>query len=882
MKFSLSWLKDFLSTDKSVHDIEQALTKLGIEVDEITYPYIELKGLQIAKILSYKKHPNADKLNICNVEFMDDNGNITTTNIICGAHNVKSNMKVVLASPGQYIPGNDITIKKAKIRGEVSNGMLCSDQELGLGENSAGIIEVDPRHNVGSCYITAIGLNLDEAVFDVTVTPNRGDCLGIEAIARDLAAAEIGEFIENYHSICTLLKKNQSNSLCNQDENNQEITKISKFIKSSNYAELSKSYKKTDIIQQDAKDDCLLFSYTKIINVKNCNSPKWLQQRLREVGIKPKSALVDITNYICYAYGQPMHVFDNKQVSGNLKVRKALKNEKITALDSNEYSLKISNLVVADDKNALSIAGIIGGKSSGCDLATTEILLESAFFEPKSIALTGRNLSILTDSRYRFERGSDFNKAISALEIAKDMIINICGGVVKDNYIDTSKDLIEKKITFDCRLIKKLIGIDVNKTIIIKILNSIRCKIKELKEDNFLDITIPSWRNDLNISEDIVEEIIRILGYDKIPTTCLDDLTLANDTDITYCWQHFHKNLENFAKYNLIRKILAMKGLFEVYSWSFTKQQYVKLFKNKIITELCLRNPINIDFDTMRPNILCGILEFVNSNLAKGVTNVSIFEIGNVHEFVNNKYLQHSCLGIVRAGKAKNTSWQEKNRSFDVFDIKGELMLLFEELGLKEEQLAQSNLSEEHEIEKFSYLHPNKSGVIKINQQIIAVFGELHPKVLEAYDIDVENIVVAEVFLDKLLAKENVCSAGLTYQNFKRGYKVATKIMNKEQFVPNIFPSIKRDLSLLIDKDISAAKVIQTVKDGLKEENKQLLVNIEIMDVYCGADIDKNQKSILVSLEFRSDKCTLQDRDINNIIESVMRHVSKSILGEIR
>ena len=850
MKFTFSWLKEFLRTDNSPEEIMQGLFHLGLEVDSLIYLYRELSSLTVAKIIKVKPHPNADRLKVCEVETCDDD-QIIILDIVCGAPNVYDGMKVVLARTGQYIPAKDFTIKETTIRGVKSQGMMCSFEELGLSDfasqgsklqgsklqgsklqsvetnpdtaNLGGIIEVENNIAVGAPYLDVLGLDKDEVFFDVTITPNRGDCLSIMNIARDLAAGGYGEFKAPELPIPKSVIEG-------------------KIIKDYNI--------------------CPNFSYAHIKGVKNCTSPKWLQNKLRAIGLKPRSALVDITNYMCYTYGRPMHVFDGSKIAGQLKVRCAKNGETIEALNGESYELQDTDIVVADQEKALAIAGIIGGENSKTLNDTTEIFLESAFFHQRHIALTGQRLNIITDSRFRFERGCDFNLVLPILQKASKLILEICGGELVNFVKDSGNEPQLQEIEFDYTKIKKVTGVDVSLEKSIDIFTSIGCIVEKTADDNKLKVIVPSWRPDITIYQDLVEEVVRIIGYDNIALKISDDANDAFDKDLSHCHEEFALNKQRYQFANLMRLRLATEGAHEVYNWSFAKKTDTLQFVNAVPKELELVNSINADFSTMKQSLLNSLMHSVKKNISKGYSKGTLFEIANVHEFKNGAYFQNLMLSILCYGQVKEKTWFSNARKFDIFDIKAYIIEAFDEIGISCQKFSCCNLQDHDDIVKYKYYHPGHCGLILLDKTVIGIFGRIHPSVLEYYGIE-EEILTGEVFLEELPQFKQVISKD-----------------NKE-FVPSLYPSIKRDISLVVDQGLAAQTVIDTIRQAVGKD-QDILCSIELFDIYMGEGIEKGKKSVTVGLEFKSYSFTLQDKLINSIMDRVVQRASHSILASFR
>ena len=831
MKFTLSWVKDFLATDLTSSELEKGLFKLGLEVEDLSHPYKELAGLKVAQVKSVEKHPNASKLKVCKVAALDDQGQKVLLDIVCGAANVYEGMKGVLALVGQYLPEKGLVIKKAVIRGCGSSGMLCSFDELGLQEfaddqenQDNGIIEVASDVAIGTPYLDVLGLNKDEAVFEVAITPNRGDCFSIMNIARDLAAGGYGKF-----------KAPKLTS-----------PKVKK-------AKISKDY----VL-------CPNFSYAYIKGVENRASPKWLANRLRSIGLSPKSALVDVTNYMCYTYGRPLHVFDKRAVSGNFEVRSAREGERLVALNDEEYVLREGDIVVADKEKALAIAGIIGGVASKTVGSTKEVFLESAFFSKRNIALTGQRLNIITDARIRFERGCDFALVLPILLQAANLIVEICGGeiveFVSDEAKDTTNAITKAEIDFECVKVKEILGFAIAPKKIEAIFKDLGCEIAKSPKGS-LKVVVPLWRSDITIYQDLIEELARIIGYDDIETKIED----SSENNFRHCQEKFALNAQRYHLKNQIRKRLASLGAQEVYSFSFAKKEDLLCFVNNVPSELNILNPINSDFSVLNMSVVNSLLYIAHNNINRSYQKGCLFEIVNVHNFKEGEYGQDLVSGILCYGEAKETTWFSKARDYDIFDIKDYALAVLDEIGLPASKIKVLNLQDQQGAltTRFKHYHPGQCGVIMLGSKVIGVFGKLHPSVVSHYKIE-RDVFAGELFLNAMPEFNHLVSGS-----------------KKKDFVPKLYPSVKRDISLVVEKDLPAQTIIDTIIKGLGKD-KNLLKSINLFDIYIGEGVGEGKKSITVSLEFNSSSFTLQDKDINSIIDEMMAYASRGILATFR
>ena len=798
MKFTFSWLQKFLKTKKSLKDICEKLTLLGIEVSEVVDNQDALKQFKIAQVIDVKSHPNADRLSLCKVS--DGNKKL---DIICGASNVKKNMKVVLAPIGTKMPKGDFTIQKTKIRGIESQGMLCSAKEIGLGEGHEGIIELSDNAKIGDSLSS---LYPSEKIIDVEITPNRSDCLGINGIARDLAACKMGNFVEK-----------------------KIFKERGKF--------------KSDIkitIAKQAKKVCPVFYGRYIKNVKNCESPDWFKKQLVAVGLKPISALVDITNYLTIDSNRPLHVFDADKIKGSLTISLSNKGETFKALDGEDYKLSEKMITISDNNGVISLAGVIGGLSTGCDINTKNVFLESAIFDPVTTAKTGRLLNIITDARYRFERGVDPQSVITGIEEATNLILNFCGGDASELVYDGSIPNNKRKITFNFDSLEKFGGIKISEKETQDILDRLGFKI--LKKGKKYQLIPPSWRHDIENEPDIIEEVLRIYGYNNIPS---QSIYVSNQNNIDNRCQIRELNM---------KRCLALKGLNETVTWSFISRQSAKLFgfKDKLLE---ITNPISSDLDIMRPSIIPNLLQAISNNIAKGEKQICLFELGPIFSASWNSEgkipnIQEVGLAGVRYGK-KTKHWLGAERDFDLFDVKSDLESL-----LKCCKLPPSSYKIDSSA-KISYYHPGKSGTFLFrNSPSGATFGEIHPDIIKRLDID-QPVFAFELSLLSL------------------PHEVINK---KKNFENKYFQKVERDFAFIVDKNIEAKDILRVAA----EVDQELIDNVYIFDVYEGEGIPEDKKSIAISVTIQPMKKTLTDLEIDTIGKKIVENVVKSFHAVIR
>ncbi len=798
MKFTVGWLKDYLEFDCSIKDLCNKLTDIGLEVEKVLDPSENLKNFKIAKILKKNPHPNADKLSLC--EVFDGNKNLQ---IVCGANNARENLITVLAPVGTIIfsgEKNEFKIGNSKIRGEESNGMLCSEEELGLSNFSEGIIELDESYKIGDKYSQYI--NDEDIMIEVAITPNRVDCAGVFGIARDLFAADFGK-----------LKK-------------KKITKIeSKF--------------KTDIklVNKLKDNDCPNFSIRLIKNVENKDSSANLIKRFKKTDLKVISSLVDITNFITIDFCRPLHVFDYDKIEGNLIIRHSKKGEKFLGLDDENYELDDGMIVICDDSGVISLAGILGGKRTACDDKTKNVLIESAYFLPASIIKSGRKLNIQSDARYRFERGIDPDSVDEGIEYATEMILKNCGGEPGSIVVDGKKIVENNNIQIEKVFFDQVLGIKISNQFIKDKLNKIGCN---LSGDKNLVVTPPSWRGDIKIKEDLVEEIARLYGLEKIPSVPFD---LQNNTN-----QKTTSDIQVLR--NKIKKLLVSRNVFEIITWSFTDEKIQKLF-DETQNFLKITNPISSELSSMRSNLLPNVISAMKKNINKNFNNFSFFELGPVF-FGKEPEEQFENICVVRSGKINEKSWVGDERVFDFFDIKADLSSVLNCLDMDINNFDITRSSK-------SYYHPGKSGSLLISDEKVGFFGELSPVILNSFDIK-DKLVAFELNLSKLL----------------KFYKKKEK--SKKPLTVSQYQSSKRDFSFELDKNIFSLDVIKLIKNT----NHKLIKDVKVFDSYEGEKINEKKKAVGFQVTIQSNQKTLTDDEINEICEKIISKVKNKYDAKLR
>ncbi len=799
MKFSFSWLKDYLETDLSVEKVGEVLTDTGLEVESLTDPRKRLGQLSVGEILKVEKHPNADKLKVCEVK-----SSTGILKIVCGAPNVKNGMKVVVAKPGDFIPGLNVNLKASKIRDVKSEGMMCSERELEISDEHDGIIELPSETEVGTLFSELVGD--EEIVFEIAITPNRPDALGIYGIARDLSASGIGKLRDSKTpSVEGIFKPNLNINL------DKEVS----------------------------SKECPLFIGRYLRNVQNGESPQWLKTRLISIGLNPISALVDVTNYLTFDRARPLHVFDADKLSGDLTVRRSVEGEKFHALDDKIYELNEGMIVITDEKEIVSLGGIIGGLKSAVSDETKNVLLEAAYFDPISIAATGRKLQINSDARYRFERGVDPSFTLSGSHIATKMILDLCGGEASNIIISGSVPSFEKKIIFDPKKVNQLIGIEVSKARQLEILKSLGFSIKEV--GNKLDILVPAWRPDVHGEVDIIEEVARINSLANLPS-----IPMARKEGVL-------KPLltDRQSRQNLARRVCASMGYLECLSYSFIDKRSIERFSSNTSKEITLINPISSEMTHMRQSLLPGLIKIVEKNQAKGIKDLAIFEQGYCFESNQVGDETYQISGVL-SGIKSNFNLYKEIRPFDIFDVKKDLFKLLGYLNLKVD-----NLKLERDAPEF--LHPKRSARVMLGNKIVAIFGEVSPLIAKDYAIR-ERINCFTIHLDNI------------------PFPKKKKITRDALFLSTLQP-IERDFSFLIDEKTEYG----ALKKAIVSLKNPLIDKINIVDVFQGETEKKqSKKSLSIRIKFQPLEKTLNDADIEQMCKDIIREVSEKVNGILK
>ena len=800
MKITLKWLKEFLDTNSAVDEIVQKLTSLGLEVDGVTDKSLSLKDFIVAEIKSAIKHPTANKLQVC--EVFDGKYIIS---VVCGAPNARAGIKVVLAPEGTVIPLNGMIIKKSKIREVESYGMLCSAAELMIDGDEGGIIELDPTSPVGESFVKILGL--DDQVIEISITPNRGDCLGVYGIARELAAAGLGT-----------LKNIDQPAL--SDYNYESPIKVS----------------------IDDESGCERFAGRYFKDIKNpLNSPDWMSKNLKAIGSKTISTLVDITNLICFSFARPLHIFDADKIHGNITVRQAKTGEKFLALNDIEYKLIGDEIVICDNSGVIALAGIIGGKSTSCDVNTKNAFLEIALFDSIKISKAARHHQIDTDSKYRFERKLDPSFIEQADLIATNLIHKLCGGTYSSNVDEYITKFKAKYIDYSLEEFYRKAGFEIAEQEIITILHSLGFKIQTLNKSEY-QIEVPSWRNDIEIAEDLTEEILRVYGYDKIPTIRIP----SSDHVQTKVLSSLQNNT------NLAKRRLASLGYYEIVSWSFMSHVDAGNFVD-LEDEMRLLNPISEELSYMRPTIIPNILLALKNNLDRGFDNLSFFEIGPV--FANHLLFKQQlvCCGV-RSGLAVKKNIHAESGKFDVFDIKRDVFSVISEYGFDPEKLQINQDS----VDIPKWYHPMQSCALRIGKVIVGYFGKIHPAIIAKYQID-ENCYAFELF-----------PANLPLSKAKHGKRSGADFSD--------YQAVKRDFAFILDKNQPAGSLIKIIENV----DKKLIKDIKIFDCFMGKSIGEDKKSIALAVILQASDRTLVESEIEIISNNIVQEVKNKLGGILR
>ena len=804
MKFTLSWLKDHLETDATLDEIVERLTSIGLEVESVD-DKAALKPFVIARVLTAVQHPDADRLRVLSVDAGPGVNNGAPIQVVCGAPNARAGLVGAFAAPGTYVPGIDVTLSVGRIRGVESHGMMCSERELQLSDEHDGIIDLPEDAPVGTAFAGWAGL--DDPVIEINLTPNRPDATGVHGIARDLAASGLGT-----------LRARPVEPVAGKGACPVKLT-------------------------IEAPDLCPGFGLRLVRGVRNGPSPKWLQQRLMAIGLRPINALVDITNYITFDYGRPLHVFDAAKVAGNLAVRRGREGEKVRALDGRDYELTPQMCVIADNNGVESIAGIMGGEHSGCDENTTDVLIESALWNPLNIARTGRTLGIITDARYRFERGVDPDFMVPGLELATRMVLDLCGGEASEAEIVGYAGHTPKIIPFPLTEVKRLTGLDVGGDESLSILA--RLGFKPLGTGDAVDIEVPSWRPDVDGKADLVEEVMRIHGVDEIAPRPLSSHDAVNGKILT--------TLQIRSRF--ARRALAVRGMLEAVTWSFIPAKHAELFGGGQ-PALKLANPIAADMSDMRPSLLPGLIAAAQRNAARGTGDVALFEVSGTYEGDAPEKQRRVAAGI-RRGTARpegsGRHWSGNAAPVGVYDAKADAIAVLEACGAPVDRLQIEPAAPD-------WYHPGRSGVIKLGPKVVlGHFGEFHPKVLEALDAG-GPLAGFEVFVDAIPEAK------------------AKPTRTKPRLELSAFQAVKRDFAFVVDSQVAAGELVRAALAA----DKKLVADVGVFDIFEGAALGEGKKSIAIEVTIQPVDKTLAEEDFEALAGRIVDNVKKQTGGTLR
>ena len=800
MKFTLSWLKDHLDTDASLDAIVEKLTMIGLEVESVD-DKAALKPFVIAKVLTAVQHPDADRLRVLSV----DTGTGAPVQVVCGAPNARAGLVGAFAAPGTHVPGIDVTLSVGKIRGVESHGMMCSERELQLSDEHNGIIDLPEDAPVGTSF--ASWAKLDDPMIEINLTPNRPDATSVYGIARDLAAAGLGT-----------LKNGTVEPIKGEGACPVKVT-------------------------IEAPELCPGFALRMMKGVKNGPSPKWMQQRLIAIGLRPINALVDITNYVTFDRGRPLHVFDAAKVAGNLVVRRAEDGETILGLDQREYTLSADMCAIADETGVESIAGIMGGEHSGCDENTTDVLIESALWDPMVTARTGRTLGIITDARYRFERGVDPEFMEPGLHLATKLVTELCGGTPSEAEVVGYAGYQPKIVSFPFAEVKRLTGIEVSTDESRSILT--RLGFTPKGEGEVIDVAVPSWRPDVEGKADLVEEVMRIHGVDNIAPQPLASHDAVNGRILT----HLQIRTRN------ARRALAVRGMMEAVTWSFIPAKHAELFGGGS-TSLKLANPIAADMSDMRPSLLPGLVAAAQRNADRGFADVALFEVSGTYEN-DTPEGQRRVAGGVRRGTAKlegqGRNWSGNATAVNVFDAKADAFAALEAAGAPVDRL-------QVEAGGPSWYHPGRSGTIKLGPKVVlGTFGEFHPKTLEALDVS-GPLCGFEVFIDAI----------------PEAKAKPTRTKPKLELSP--FQAVRRDFAFVVDKAVEAGSLSLAATAA----DRKLVTAVNVFDIFEGASVGEGRKSVAIEVTIQPTERTLTDEDFDTLAKKIVDNVAKKTGGTLR
>jgi len=794
MLISLDWLKQYVDVDENIKELENTLTMIGQEVEAIEVQGEHLNHVVVGHVVEYGKHPDSEKLSLLKVDVAEGE----LLQIICGAENHKEGDKVVVAKIGAVLPG-DFKIKKAKVRGVESCGMLCSEVELGIGEDADGIIILPEDAPVGTEYRKYMGL--DDVIFELEITPNRPDCLSHIGIAREVAA---------YYGRKVKYPKYELEEVIEQTSDNISV----------------------DI---EDKDRCKRYTTKILKNIQVKESPEWLKKRLRSIGLRPINNIVDVTNFVMFEYNHPMHAFDADKISGNkITVREAEAGEKITTLDGEERELKKSELVIADEKKAIAIAGIMGGENTQVDENTTNILLEVAYFTPENIRRTVKDLGLSSDSSYRFERGIDRDNSEEVIARAASLMQEVAGGEILSGSVDKYTEKFEEyEINLDLNKLNKFIGKEITLEEVGTILRNLGLEIKS-SAGNIITVCPPSYRGDLTRTADLYEEVIRMYGFENIE----DKMPVANI-------EAGSKDAETMVVENMKGAMVEL-GLQEVINYSFIPLNALAKIKVEAET-ISIKNPLNEDMTVMRPTLIYSLLSNIKDNFNRNQFDLNLFEVSRTFTSAEELANEDLKVAIALAGRTTKDLWDVKPEAYDFYDLKGYVENFLSLMGMKRFQLARS---------ENPTFHPGRSAEIRMGRDVVGTFGEVHPDVAENMGIKKERAYIAELDVAKIL---KYGKPGIKYERIVK------------------FPEVTRDIAILVDADVLVGNMVADIK-----KSSNIIENVELFDVYVGERVEEGTKSVAVQVSMRKATGTLEEKEITGAIEKILGTIKKKYNGEIR
>ncbi|MEZ5667756.1 MAG: phenylalanine--tRNA ligase subunit beta [Alphaproteobacteria bacterium] len=803
MKFTLNWLREHLDTEADLDTICARLTALGLEVDGVHNPAATLAPFTVAHVISAEPHPNADRLRVC----MVDTGS-GTVQVVCGAPNARAGMKGVFAAAGSHIPGTGLDLKKGVIRGVESNGMLCSEREMGISDDHEGIIDLPADTPVGASFAAIAGL--DDPVIDVALTPDRGDCAGVRGIARDLAASGLGRL--------------------KADPRMQPVAGGFR----------SPIVWHRDLLAEGEACPYVVGRYFR--GVKNGPSPKWLQDRLHAIGLRPISALVDITNLVTMDLGRPLHVFDADKLAGDVTMRFARPGESLAALNGKTYTLQDGMTVIADANGVAAIGGIIGGEPTGCSDETVNVFLESALFDPGRTARTGRALQIDSDARYRFERGLDPTSADWGAEVGTRLILELCGGEASAVVTAGAMPNWRRTVTLRPGRVMALGGLDVPADRSVAILQALGFEARI--EGDVVAAVPPPWRWDVEGEADLVEEVVRVVGYDAVPAVSMPKPAAMPAAVLS----------DAQRRVSQAKRLLAGRGMLEAVTYSFTDGRLAALFVGDN-TPIRLANPISSELDVMRPSILVSLLAAARRNLDRGFDRFALFEVGPAYEALGIEGQRHVAAGL-RVGRAGPRHWAEPAanrtaRAVDAFDAKADCLATLEAIGAPAANMQVT-------ADAPGCYHPGRSATLRLGKAEIAWFGDLHPRILRQMGID-QPVVAFEIFLDRApLPKQKATMRPL---------------LQAQPLQP-----VARDFAFVVDAEVPAEKLVRAARAA----DKQLIAAVDVFDVYAGEHMAKGKKSVAIAVTLQPQGQTLTDAEIDAVAARVVAQVEKQTGGSLR